>query len=82
MDIKNIIFTIILILILNFSVPLNRQYQPGREKTAISYVISVKGNNVTADLLKLKEKTLFADFISCYYKILLTDRLVELYNSS
>jgi len=82
MDIKKIIFTVILILVLNFSVPLNRQYQTGREKTPISFVISTRENNVTSDLLMLKEKTLFADFISCYYKILLTDRIVELYNSS
>jgi hypothetical protein len=82
MEIKKIIFTIFLILILNFSVPLNRQYQPKREKTAISFVISIKENDVTSDLIKLKEKTLFADFISCYYKILLADRVVELYNSS
>jgi len=82
MEIKKIIFTVVLLIILNFSVPLNRQYQPGREKTVISFVISIRENNVTSDLLKLKEKTLFADFISCYYKILLTDRVVELYNST
>jgi hypothetical protein len=82
MEIKKIIFTVILILVLNFSMPVNRQYQPGREKTGISFVISARENNVTSDMLKLKEKTLFADFISCYYKVLLTDRIVELYNSS
>ncbi len=74
MDLKKIIFTVFLLFMLNFSVPFNGQFQQGREKNQMSFVISVKENNNTSNFFKENRKLLFTEFISCYFRVLIIDR--------
>ena len=82
MEMKKIILTVFLLFILNFSVPLNGQFQYSREKNQISFVISVNEDNNTSNLLKKNQKILFSEFISCYLRVLMIDRGIGYFDST
>lgn len=82
MDFKNLILTIFLLFLLNFSVPLNGQFQPGKEKHLITFTVSIIDNDAAESLIKKNKKALFSEFISCYLQINMINKVQSCFNTS
>jgi len=81
-DIKKLILTILMLFLLNFSVPLGSQVLNGREKNIIAFVITPDDNDNVSNLLKEKDKYTLSTVVSLYLQISLTDRCYNYFNTS
>ena len=82
MDIKKMILTILMLFLLNFSVPLGGQMLIIRQKNIIAYVITSDENDNVSNLIKENNKYLLSKIISLYIQISLINIYNDFYNTS
>jgi len=76
------ILTVLMLFLLNFSVPSGGQMLIIRQKNIIAYVITSDGNDNVSNLIKENNKYLLSNIISLYIRISLINVYNDFYNTS
>ena len=82
MDIRKLILSVLLLFLLNFTVPMGGQILISKEKSRIVFVISSDDNDNVSNLIKENKKIVLSTFVSLTLRIYLIDRQYAFFNSS